>query len=75
MLLHAHLPVNESAAQADTPVEQPYIDQTPAELQVQAPGEDGEPQSIRPLIFDCCIGLIALAALYIWWPVLQAYQP
>lgn len=72
MLLHAYLPVNETKGNNPTLVERPYIDPVPAELPV--PGEDGEPQSISPLVFDVCLGLVALTALWVWWPILQGVR-
>lgn len=72
MLLHAYLPVNESQGKNPTLVERPYIDPVPSPLPV--PGEDGAAQSVSPLIFDICLGLVALAALWVWWPILQAVR-
>jgi hypothetical protein len=73
MLLHAHLPVNESRGNNPTcAVDRPYIDPVPHALPV--PGEDGAPQSVSPLVFDVCIGLVLLGLLFIWWPILQGVR-
>lgn len=72
MLFHAYLPVNETKADNQVAVERPYIDPVPYVLPV--PGEDGEPQSVSSLVFDCSIAMVALGALIVWWPILQAVR-
>ena len=73
MLLHAYLPVNETRAHSPAETAQDTnVDAGPVVLPV--PGEDGEPQSVAPLVFDCCFAMVVLALLFVLWPILQAYH-
>lgn len=71
MFTGSYLPVNAPTANSPVAdVERPYIDPIPDCIPV--PGEDGERQSVSNLVFDCCLAAVALAALIVFWPVLQA---
>lgn len=73
MFMDACSPVNDSGTNSPVErVERPYIDPVPCVLPV--PGEDGEPQSVSNLAFHCCLGLVVLGLLIIWWPILQAVR-